>query len=241
MKYNKFRDIPRYIRANYQVDYPLSYFEKWLKAEEEEAGLQLNPDFQRGHVWTEAQQIAYIEFLLRGGKTGRDLYFNCPEFHHKNEVSNYTDYVCVDGLQRITAILRFLHSEIPAFGTLYKDYEDSLRAVDDTVRIHINDLPTKEEVLRWYLEMNTGGTPHSADEINRVNSLLAHEKANNYLRQQAAARGWDYFTIKDNTHKGSNSLTLVGFADQGAMRAGTDALGRICVSCNIFDEEFTQK
>ena len=116
-----------------------------------------------------------------------------------------------------------------------------MRAVDDTVRIHINDLPTKEEVLRWYLEMNAGGTPHSADEINRVNSLLAHEKANNYLRQQAAARGWDYFTIKDNTHKGSNSLTLVGFADQGAMRAGTDALGRICVSCNIFDEEFTQK
>ena len=152
MKYNKFRDIPRYIRANYQVDYPLSYFEKWLKEEEEEAGLQLNPDFQRGHVWTEAQQIAYIEFLLRGGKTGRDLYFNCPEFHHKNEVSNYTDYVCVDGLQRITAILRFLHSEIPAFGTLYKDYEDSLRSVDDTVRIHINDLPTKEEVLRWYLD-----------------------------------------------------------------------------------------
>lgn len=42
MKYNKFRDIPRYIRANYQVDYPLSYFEKWLKEEEEEAGLQLN-------------------------------------------------------------------------------------------------------------------------------------------------------------------------------------------------------
>lgn len=241
MKYNKFRDIPRYIRANYQVDYPLSYFEKWLKEEEEEAGLQLNPDFQRGHVWTEAQQIAYIEFLLRGGKTGRDLYFNYPEIHHKNEVSNYTDYVCVDGLQRITSILRFLHSEIPAFGTLYKDYEDSLRAVDDTVRIHINDLPTKEEVLRWYLEMNAGGTPHSADEINRVNSLLAHEKANNYLRQQAAARGWDYFTIEDDTHKGSNSLTLVGFADQGAMRAGTDALGRICVSCNIFDEEFTQR
>ena len=195
MKYNKFRDIPRYIRANYQVDYPLSYFEKWLKEEEEEAGLQLNPDFQRGHVWTEAQQIAYIEFLLRGGKTGRDLYFNYPEIHHKNEVSNYTDYVCVDGLQRITAILRFLHSEIPAFGTLYKDYEDSLRAVDDTVRIHINDLPTKEEVLRWYLEMNAGGTPHSADEINRVNSLLAHEKANNYLRQQAAARGWDYLRL----------------------------------------------
>ena len=32
-------------------------------------GLQFNPDFQRGHVWTEGQQIAFMEFLLKGGKT----------------------------------------------------------------------------------------------------------------------------------------------------------------------------
>ena len=154
------------------MDYPLSYFEKWLKEEEEEAGLQLNPDFQRGHVWTEAQQIAYIEFLLRGGKTRRDVYLNNPEWHHERPESDYKDYVCVDGLQRITAITRFIQNEIPAFGTLYKDFEDKLPLINDTIRVHVNDLPTKRDVLQWYIEMNESGTPHSAAEIERVKRLM---------------------------------------------------------------------
>lgn len=27
-------------------------------------GLVLNPDFQRGHVWTEEQQIKFVEYLF---------------------------------------------------------------------------------------------------------------------------------------------------------------------------------
>ena len=39
-------------------------------------GLQLNPEFQRGHVWTEEQQIAWVEYYLRGGKSGNTIYLN---------------------------------------------------------------------------------------------------------------------------------------------------------------------
>ena len=42
----------------------------------------------------------------------------------------------------------------------------------DYMRVHINDLKTKEEVLRWYLEMNAGGTPHSNEELGRVAAML---------------------------------------------------------------------
>lgn len=172
MSYKKFKDIPRLITANYAVDYPLPHLVKWIEREQQEAGLQLNPDFQRGHVWTEMQQIAYIEFLLRGGKTGRDVYLNNPEWHHKRPESDYKDYVCVDGLQRITAISKFINNAIPVFGTLYKDFEDKLSSIHDTIRVHINDLPTKRDVLQWYIEMNEGGTPHSKEEIERVKCLM---------------------------------------------------------------------
>ena len=37
---------------------------------------------------------------------------------------------------------------------------------------HVNDLKTKKEVLQWYIEMNTGGTPHSQEEILRVKNML---------------------------------------------------------------------
>lgn len=37
---------------------------------------ELNPDFQRGHVWTDSQRTAYAEAFIRKA-TGRIL-FNCP-------------------------------------------------------------------------------------------------------------------------------------------------------------------
>ena len=84
----------------------------------------------------------------------------------------YNDFVCVDGLQRLTALRRFIQNEIKVFGSYFCEYTDNLRTLSDTIRVHVNDLKTKEEVLRWYIEMNAGGTPHSEKEIERVQEML---------------------------------------------------------------------
>lgn len=132
----------------------------------------MNPDFQRGHVWTKAQQKAYIEFLLKGGTSGRDVYFNNPSQHISVKPGEYNDYVCVDGLQRITAIQKFVANEIKVFGSYFREFTDPRQINMNTIRVHINDLKTKDEVLIWYLEMNSGGTPHSKKELNRVKAML---------------------------------------------------------------------
>ena len=59
-KITKFKDIPQLTRiGNYQVNMPLRYIPDAIKKwqEDEWYNLQLNPNFQRGHVWTEEQQI----------------------------------------------------------------------------------------------------------------------------------------------------------------------------------------
>lgn len=177
-KITRFADIPQFTReGSYTVDYPINYLYKWIKEEQEEMGLCLNPDFQRGHVWTEKQQIAYMEFFLRGGKSGRDVYFNCPSWHNKVLDGAYNEYVCVDGLQRITAIMRFVGNEIRVFGSLYKEFEDSVMNVfGRTIRVNVNDLKTKREVLQWYIDLNAGGTPHSEKEIKRIHDMLKVEE-----------------------------------------------------------------
>lgn len=171
----KFSDIPQLTsEGNYCVDFPIHRFGKYIEDEIKTMGLQLNPDFQRGHVWTEEQQVAWIEYFLRGGKSGTTLYFNHPNWMCSSKYKvQYNDYVCVDGLQRITAIQRFLNNEIPAFGTLYKDFEDEPRLVGNTIHVNVNNLKTKKEVLTWYVEMNSGGTPHSDEEINRINKMIS--------------------------------------------------------------------
>ncbi len=183
VKYTKFKDIPQRIGpGNYSVDmsfdYLVSQLTRWESHTLEDDGqppLQMNPDFQRGHVWSQEQQVAYIEFLLTGGQSGRDLYFNCPSWQLPVPEGAYNDFVCVDGLQRFSAIKAFIHDELMVFGSFFSEFEDSIR-LSNTVRIHINDLKTKKEVLLWYLQMNAGGTPHSPAEINRIKEMYEKEE-----------------------------------------------------------------
>jgi len=167
----KFSDIPKFTqRPTYHVSISLDYMEDWINYETEELGLQLNPDFQRGHVWTQEQQILYIEYLLHGGASGKDFYFN-----RVGGFSDYknpkADFVCVDGLQRITAIIVFVHNEIPAFGQYARDYDD-LRMAKVTLNFYVNDLTSKKDVLRWYIEMNSGGTIHTKEELEKVKKMI---------------------------------------------------------------------
>ena len=178
-KYTSFKEIPQFTRdGSYAVDVPLDRVSRWVAKEQEELGLELNPEFQRGHVWTKRQQVAYMEFLLRGGRTGRDFYFNYPSMHIQVPDGAYNAYVCVDGLQRLTAIQKFFGNELKVFGSFFWEYTDRIRISMNSIRVHVNDLKTEKEVLQWYIEMNSGGTPHSKTEITRVKTLLDNLEKN---------------------------------------------------------------
>ena len=170
----RFRDIPKLTKCSgYSVDVSWNYLEKMLDGYREYPnGLDLDPDFQRGHVWTEDQQRAYVEFCLMGGRGSKTLLFNSVNFNRGSAEPEVIELV--DGKQRLTAVLRFLHNELPVFGGhYYRDYTDRLDTFDATFHFMINDLPTREAVLKWYLELNDGGTPHTKEEIDKVKKMLA--------------------------------------------------------------------
>jgi uncharacterized protein with ParB-like and HNH nuclease domain len=171
-----FDDIVQRIRSgswecNYSLNHLPAVIAEWQLPQE--GGLQLEPDFQRGHVWTRAQQTAFMEYVLTGGQSGLVLYLNKPDWHGSKR-TKYNEFVVVDGLQRISAILGFMKNEVPAFGHFYREFEGSL-SLRQTIKINVNSLQTKAEVLQWYLQMNGGGTPHSPEELARVEALLAKE------------------------------------------------------------------
>lgn len=170
----KFNDIKPYIQCNnYSVDVSLRHLESTIDEYIEEMGLELDPDFQRGHVWTEQQQELYIEHLLREGVSGLDIYFNHTKWQGTTGKGDGW-FVCVDGLQRLTACLKFLRNQIRAFGYYYRDFEDKIPLMI-RLSFHVNNLKTRKEVLEWYLQMNSGGTVHSKEELARVAGLLAAE------------------------------------------------------------------
>lgn len=162
-------------RVNVSWDYLESHLEHYGKIMWDKPELlQLDPDFQRGHVWDEGRQIAYVEYCLRGGKSSRELQFNCAGW-----MANYEGpLILVDGKQRMEAVRKFMRNELPVFGGHTKDMIENidwaLRFVDFV--FNMNSLKTRAQVLQWYLELNSGGIAHEQSELDRVRALLESEK-----------------------------------------------------------------
>lgn len=174
----RFEDIKPFTRsANYRVNVPWSYLEEWIASQNDSplCVVNLDPDFQRAHVWDEKKQIAYVEYRLRGGVSGGDVYWNHPTWQTFNKPKTPFDaeLVLVDGKQRLEAVRKFLRDELKAFGFTRKQYTDKLRALGGADFVmHVNDLRTRAEVLQWYIDLNAGGVAHTDEEISKVKALL---------------------------------------------------------------------
>lgn len=143
-------------------------------------GFEIDPEFQRGHAWTQDQQRRYVEFILKGGMSARDIYVNDP---HKGDMP----IQLVDGKQRITAVRKFMNNELRIFpeldthcgderGFLCCEIQGNMRMLTPDFVFHENDLQTPEEVLQWYIDLNAGGTPHTDEEIEKVRRMLKELK-----------------------------------------------------------------
>lgn len=169
----KFYEIKMFPHCSWRCDVSWKYLENMIVSHSERGSgaLDLEPDFQRAHVWNDAQRTAYIEYILRGGTSGKELYFNCPGWG-----KNYRGpYVIVDGKQRLEAVRRFMRGEIKAFGYYRHEYEDAPDITSAKFSWNVAALETRREVLEWYLNFNAGGSAHTSEELERVRKLLEKE------------------------------------------------------------------
>jgi hypothetical protein len=174
----KFKELPRFTRAaKYRVNISWRYITEWVEKQIDDLKLDLNPDFQRGYVWSDIQKTNYVEYALRGGISGHDLYFNCAGWMHDFR----GPFVLVDGKQRLSAVLGFLNNQVTVFGGhLYKDFEDKLGSLEPGFNVNINDLSTRKEVLQWYIDLNSGGTVHTDEELKKVRKLINRDSHGSY-------------------------------------------------------------
>jgi hypothetical protein len=166
-------------RAKYEVDSFMHMVERAIQTYVDDYGLELVPDFQRGHVWTQEQQERFIEAVIRGAVStaGLLIQFNCASFASKSTGDLPPHMQCIDGLQRLTAIRRYVAGEIKAFGRTVDELTGTPFDVRRYMfRIAVHDFQTRADLLQYYLDLNAGGTPHSKEEIERVRALRAAAK-----------------------------------------------------------------
>lgn len=166
----------------YTVDWHVGDLEKILASQERdiiESGgtFELEPDFQRGHVWTVAQRIAFVESMVRKTAPNR-IMFNCPGWSRSSagtgDIPDHT-FQCIDGLQRLTTLRKFLAGEFTVFGEAKLSFRDLKGTPFDLCRLRLQmavyEFDSRAELLSLYLDLNNGGTVHTQSEIDRVRAL----------------------------------------------------------------------
>lgn len=166
-------DIPQFPRAAYTVNYPWHHLEQAIADWTHDFNLDLSPDYQRDHVWTPEQQTAFIEYPLRGGELGNTLIFVADQW----QIGHPRRLELADGKQRLEAVRGFLDNKVPAFGRYLKDFKGVLRFTHHQFQFAVVELKTRADVLKLYLGLNAGGTPHSQAELDRVRAMLIKEGA----------------------------------------------------------------
>jgi hypothetical protein len=118
------------------------------------------PDWQRPLVWTEAQQIKFLESAWLGLPLGTYTYNQLWEPRH-------LDGLLIDGQQRLYSIERYLCDAFPVFGYKWSDVTE----VDKRrfgISVNFPAYVTKsadENYLRdYYNLMNYSGTAHTEDQ-----------------------------------------------------------------------------
>lgn len=168
---NDLRD-PAWTAATHGCDYGLKYLESGLR---DTWNVDIDPPYQRGHVWTTEQQSAFLGYWLQGGTVPTLWVWEPPR---SKEYSGKARPELIDGKQRLTAWLKWWHGEIAADINGQKVFvgdTDQKFRIHHMIHITFVRLESRADVLRFYLQLNGGGTPHSPNELARVRKLLAQE------------------------------------------------------------------
>jgi hypothetical protein len=116
------------------------------------------PEFQRPIVWTQDQQIRFIESIWYGFDLGTYTYVEW-------NIDPYR-FMLIDGQQRLTAIQNYITDVFEVFGGHYSELEKP-----DQIRFRRTKFPsyayrgkTERELREMYDLLNFSGTPHTEDQ-----------------------------------------------------------------------------
>ena len=118
------------------------------------------PSWQRSVVWSEYQQIQFIESIWRGIPLGTYTYNSVthPDPRYRG--------LLIDGLQRINAIYAYVYATFPVFDLFYNDLTSAEKRRFAMTKFcsYEFDSADETELRAYYNLMNFGGTPHKENE-----------------------------------------------------------------------------
>ena len=130
-------------------------------------GTDMNPVYQREYVWTEEDKVKLIDSVFQNIDIGKFV------FVHNSYQDEYL-YEILDGKQRIRALLDYYENRFPYKGKFFNDLSvrDQNWFTEKTIAVAEVERASKQELLRYFVMLNTSGKTMSEEHINRVKKMM---------------------------------------------------------------------
>jgi len=132
------------------------------------AGVDVDVEYQRDHVWKLADKIALIDSIFNNIDIGKFVFV-------QRDYSSDVFYEILDGKQRLTALKEFYEDRFKYNGYYYSELSrmDKYKFGNHGITMGYLENPNKEAIFETFIKLNTCGKPMASKHINHVKQLLS--------------------------------------------------------------------
>lgn len=131
-------------------------------------GINMSPDYQRDYVWTADDKVKLIDSIFNNRDIGKFV------FIHSDDYTAEYMYEILDGKQRLNAIFEFYEDRFKYNGLYFSEMCVRDRNFFENYNVCRAELRhmTKDQIIRMFIMLNTGGRQMKDEDIQRAVSLL---------------------------------------------------------------------
>jgi len=141
-------------------------------------GIDLEPDYQRGNVWDQSQKDSLIDSIFKNIDIGKFTIIKREWGSNPHKPKTPFMYEMLDGKQRLTAIYDFYCGRFKYKGMYF--YEMNIRDREHFKHYSISYAETQpltdEQKYRYFIKLNTTGTPVDQEHLRKVRELWLKEQ-----------------------------------------------------------------
>lgn len=132
-------------------------------------GIDMDPEYQRGYVWTEADKQYLLESVFANADIGKFVLANRSEWK-----PGLPMYEIVDGKQRLITLVDFFEGRLSYQGYFFEDIGPKDRNAFLNHLISYAEIKdaSHEDILRYFLFLNRGGKQMDVKHLEKVEQAL---------------------------------------------------------------------
>lgn len=135
-------------------------------------GVDLNPSYQREHVWSLEDKVSLIDSIMKNIDIGKFVFIH-REFKESKEKGTGL-FEILDGKQRLTALCEFFEDRFTYKGKTFSQLHpyDKNQIIDYNVSVAELHIDSEEKRIEIFIKLNTAGRVMDKDHLEKVKKML---------------------------------------------------------------------